>query len=87
MSEKKSTQKKTVVTFNPLKVSISHEDEIISLLNRDYIRGLTLLGGEPMEPSNQKGILPLVKRFKETYPKYLFLFSTTGIPVREYLFI
>ncbi len=31
MSEKKTTQKKTVVTFNPLKVSISHEDEIISL--------------------------------------------------------
>lgn len=30
---------------------------------------MTLLGGEPMEPSNQKALLPLVKRFKETYPE------------------
>ena len=37
---------------------------------------MTLLGGEPMEPVNQKGLLPLVKRFKETYPeKDLWCFS------------
>ena len=35
------------------------EDEIIKLLAPDYIEGLTLLGGEPMEPANQEVLLPL----------------------------
>lgn len=35
----------------------------------DYIAGLSLLGGEPFEHVNQIGLLPLVKRFKELYPK------------------
>lgn len=43
-------------------------DTIISYLNNPHIAGLTLLGGEPMEPVNQKALLPLVKRVKETYP-------------------
>ena len=34
----------------------------------DYIAGLSLLGGEPMEYVNQQGLLPLARRFKETYP-------------------
>ena len=42
----------------------------------DYIAGLSLLGGEPMEPSNQKGLLSLVTRFKERYPqKTIWCFS------------
>lgn len=44
-------------------------DTIIGYLKPDYISGLTLLGGEPLEPSNQKGLLPLVKKVKELYPK------------------
>lgn len=43
-------------------------DEIIELLKPDYIKGLTLLGGEPFEPENQKCLLPLVKKVKELYP-------------------
>ena len=31
--------------------------------------GLSLLGGEPFEPANQRGLLPLVRRFKERYPE------------------
>lgn len=38
------------------------EDEIIKLLSPDYIKGLTLLGGEPMEKVNQAGALPLLSR-------------------------
>ena len=30
--------------------------------------GLTLLGGEPLEPANQEGLLPLVKKAKEKFP-------------------
>ena len=44
------------------------EDEIISQLAPEHINGLTLLGGEPMEPANQKALLPFVKRVKEIYP-------------------
>ena len=44
------------------------EDEIINLLKRDYIRGLSLLGGEPMEPQNQAVIVNLVKRVKKELP-------------------
>ena len=44
------------------------EDKIILSLAPDYVNGLTLLGGEPMEPANQKGLLPFVKRIKEMYP-------------------
>lgn len=44
------------------------EDKIIKALAPEHINGLTLLGGEPMEPANQKGLLPFVKRVKEIYP-------------------
>lgn len=33
------------------------------------MKGLSLLGGEPLEPANQKGLLPLVKKVKEKYPE------------------
>lgn len=45
------------------------EDYILEEVGNDYYQGLTLLGGEPMEPVNQKGLLSLVTRFKEMYPQ------------------
>lgn len=52
------------------------EDHIISLLKPNYINGLTLLGGEPFEPANQKDLLPFVRRVKEVYPdKNIWAFS------------
>ncbi len=45
------------------------EKYIIELLKPDYIKGLSLLGGEPFEPSNQKVLLPFVKKVKALYPK------------------
>lgn len=44
------------------------ENKILEELDNPYIRGLSLLGGEPLELVNQKGILPLVKKVKEKYP-------------------
>lgn len=44
------------------------EDEIIRLLAPSYIQGLTLLGGEPFEPENQKELTGLLKRVRKTYP-------------------
>lgn len=34
-----------------------------------YIAGLTLLGGEPMEPENQSALLPFLRLFREQYPE------------------
>ncbi len=44
------------------------EEKILEALDKDYIKGLTLLGGEPLEYVNQKGLLPLVKKVKEKFP-------------------
>ena len=44
------------------------EDEIIASLKPDYIRGLTLLGGDPFEPENQKALLPFMRRVKAECP-------------------
>lgn len=41
---------------------------ILEYLKPDYVRGLTILGGEPFEHTNQLGLLPLVKAVKERYP-------------------
>lgn len=43
-------------------------DYIIDLMDKDYISGLSILGGEPMELINQKGLVPLVNKVKEKFP-------------------
>jgi anaerobic ribonucleoside-triphosphate reductase activating protein len=45
------------------------EDEILKSLEPDYISGLTLLGGDPFEPENQRALLLFLLRVREQYPK------------------
>lgn len=45
------------------------EDSLIELLEPGYIDGLTLLGGEPFEPENQRALLPFLRRVKKAFPK------------------
>ena len=52
------------------------EDEILTMLAPSYISGLTLLGGEPFEPENQRVLLPFVERVRKSYPeKTIWAFS------------
>lgn len=44
------------------------EDEIMKALKPDYIQGLSLLGGEPFEPENQKVLVGLLRRVRQAYP-------------------
>ena len=44
------------------------EDRIIDSCRSAFVKGMTLLGGEPMEPANQRALLPFLKRFREQYP-------------------
>lgn len=51
-------------------------EEIIKYLEPSYVKGLTVLGGEPLEPQNQPAVSALLKRVKEAYPeKSIWLFS------------
>ena len=45
------------------------EKEILDALNHPYIAGLTLLGGEPFEPENQRELVKLLKKVRDMYPK------------------
>lgn len=52
------------------------EKYILSLLNSDYINGLTLLGGEPFEPKNQRVLVEFLKKVRKMYPnKNIWAFS------------
>lgn len=44
------------------------EEELLEALKPPHIKGLTLLGGEPLEPVNQRGLLPFLRKVKERFP-------------------
>lgn len=44
-------------------------EEIMELLGHGYIAGLSLLGGEPLEPENQQALLPFLKKVKTRLPE------------------
>ena len=44
------------------------EDEVLRLLEPEYIQGFSLLGGEPFEPENQEALLPFMQRVREECP-------------------
>ena len=40
------------------------EDRILALLDQSFISGLSILGGEPMEPENQRVLVPFLRRIE-----------------------
>lgn len=54
------------------------EDEILAALEPSFIAGLSLLGGEPMEPSNQRALVPFLRRFRERFGDSRTLWVYTG---------
>lgn len=60
------------------------EEKIISLLDKSYISGLTVLGGEPFEPQNQRALLPFIKKVRDSLPnKSVWIYS--GFTIEEML--
>lgn len=52
------------------------ERHLLTLLSPSYINGLTLLGGEPFEPENQRVLVPFLRRVRAAYPeKNIWCFS------------
>lgn len=48
------------------------EDKIIKAMEPDYIKGFTLLGGDPFEPENAKELAPFLERLRKKYPEKSF---------------
>lgn len=44
-------------------------EEILAALDKPYIHGLSLLGGEPFAPENQSAVLDLVRRVRAAFPQ------------------
>lgn len=58
------------------------QHQIFEFLQPDYIDGLTILGGEPLEPSNQRDLLPFVEAVKRKFPnKTIWMY--TGFTFEE----
>jgi len=52
------------------------EETLLGMLAPSYVRGLTVLGGEPFEPDNQRALVPFLKRVKSAFPeKDIWCFS------------
>lgn len=52
------------------------EDKIVESLKPDYVEGLSILGGEPLEPENQKEVWKLIKRIRKEMPqKNIWVYS------------
>ena len=58
------------------------QQQILNALNPEYISGLSLLGGEPLEPQNQRSLLPFVQKVKSLYPNKT-VWCYTGFTVDE----
>lgn len=62
--------------FNPETWSFSYgspfdeqaQSKLLTMLSPDYIDGLSLLGGEPFEPDNQRALVPFLKKVRAQYP-------------------
>lgn len=66
------------------KYTLQTENDIIKSLQSPYIKGITLLGGEPFEPQNQEELLRLTNRIKKELPdKTIWCFS--GYTIEEML--
>ena len=44
------------------------QEEVLKSLEPDYITGITGLGGEPLEPENQKELVPFMRKVVARYP-------------------
>lgn len=58
---------------------------IINAMNHEYIAGLSILGGEPLEPSNQQTLVELVKKVRKVFPQKT-IWCYTGYKFKEDIF-
>ena len=49
--------------------TVAAHEEVLAACEKDWIQGLSLLGGEPFEPVNQRALVPLLRAFRARFPK------------------
>ncbi len=49
--------------------TVAAQEEVLAACEKDWIQGLSLLGGEPFEPVNQRALVPLLRAFRARLPK------------------
>jgi len=54
------------------------EAEVFSALDKSFISGLSILGGEPMEPENQRALVPFLRRMRRRFGDAKNLWVYTG---------
>ena len=59
------------------------EERIFEALDACYIAGLSILGGEPMEPENQRALVPFLMRMRERFGDAKTLWVYTGCLIEE----
>ena len=59
-------------------------EKVLSLCEKDYVEGLSILGGEPMHPKNLEGVTKLAMKFKQKFPNKN-LWAWTGFLFDNYL--
>ncbi len=72
--------------FNPEAQSFAYgrpftrevEDRVLAALEPAWVAGLSLLGGEPMEPENQRALAPFLRRFRMRFGSTRTLWIYTG---------
>ena len=57
-------------------------EEVLRLCEPDHIKGLSILGGEPMHPKNIEATTKLAKEFKSKYPNKT-IWSWTGFTFED----
>ena len=54
------------------------EKTLLEALDHSFIAGLSILGGEPMEPSNQRALVPFLRRFRLKFGSSKTVWVYTG---------
>lgn len=75
------------ITWNPddgLEFDDEAEKELLNYVNRSYIDGLTLSGGDPMYPANRETITRIAKKVKEETGKSIWMY--TGYLLRDIIY-
>ena len=52
------------------------EEYIFEVTSPDWVQGLTVLGGEPMELENQRALYPFLKKFLTDFNLFTFSYSS-----------
>jgi anaerobic ribonucleoside-triphosphate reductase activating protein len=74
------------ITWDPnggLPFDQAAKEEIFAELEKDYISGLTLSGGDPLYPGNRLDVEQLVKEVKERFPNKTIWLYTGGLWEQE----